>query len=195
MRREGITDRRRLRLAGTLAIALAVTSGCGQDATQEEGGANPRPTGALEQEETTQGSPSPQATEGDVDLLGARDAALREYPGGTVYDVELEEFNQQWSVELVHEEDELELEIDAQSGEIVEAEEQILDEPDVDLSGLPEDSLVTAVEAALEESGGDQATEAELTEEGGRRIWEIEIDDEQTFGVDAETGEIRTTGS
>lgn len=196
MRREGTTDRGRLRLAGALAVALAVASGCGQDsAQQEESEVNPRPTGALEQEETTQGSPSPQAGGEIPDLLAARDATLQEYSDARIYDIEWEESEQRWSVELARGEDELELEVDPQSGEVTETEEELLDGPDTDLSGLPEDSLDTAVAAALEESGGDRATEATLDEEDGRRVWEVEIDDEQTVDVDAETGEVVATDS
>lgn len=190
MRRERSTGSGRLWAAGTLAAAFVAASGCGGDVTPDEGGGDPRPTGALQQEDPTSASPTPEAPAGGVDLLGARDAALREYPGGVVYDVELEEDERRWDVELVHEGTERELGVETGSGKVSELEGENPDGPDTDLAGLSADSLDTAVEAALAESGGNRATDASVDEEDGRRVWEIEVDDDQTVDVDTENGQV-----
>ncbi|KUP96689.1 hypothetical protein AC529_10915 [Thermobifida cellulosilytica TB100] len=194
MRRGRTTGPGRLGAAGVLTAVLVAAAGCGGDATPGKGGDDPRPTGALQQEQEEGVPPTPQAPAGGVDLLGARDAALREYPGSVVYSVELEEDDRQWKVELVHEGTARELGVETDSGKVSELRGERPDGPDADLSGLPADSLDTAVRTALEETGGSRATDATVDVENGQRVWEVEVDDRQTVDVDPLTGKVVTPG-
>lgn len=195
MRRVESTGLRWVGAVGALLIAVGAAAGCDGDATPDEGGGDPGPTGRLEQRGSPEASPSPANPESRIDLLRARDAALEEFPNGVVYDVELEEDSHRWTVEVSAEGAEHALAVDARSGDVSELEADMPDGPDADLAGLSARSLDTAVRVALDDSGGSEATEASLDKENGRRVWKIEVDDGRTVAVDTETGEVVATDS
>lgn len=180
------TRRGRAGLTGAVLLALVAGGGCGGDATPDESGGSTMPTGALESEATTTASPPALP----VDVLAAADAARAEYPQGTVHEIELEEDAPRWHVALITREGVgRELVIDANSGDITADEERPSGGAGA-AEGLAEDSLDTAVAAALAESGGNRVTQASVEEVDGRPVWRVEVDDTTAVDVDAETGEV-----
>lgn len=193
-----IAPRRRAAIAAAAVAALTLASGCGSD-EPEYGGQAPAHS-AMEPHETAE-----QEKPVKVDLLAARDAVLREYPGSLVHDVDLEEDDQVWTVEFTYDGYERDALVDAVSGKVSQNRDLPHDDndrPSWDMSALPEDSLDTAVAAALKELRGDRVVDASLGDDDkGRLFWKIEVDDpdpvdagtETTVTVDAQTGKVVET--
>lgn len=88
------------------------------------------------------------------------------------------------------EEFEYELDIDAETGEIIKQEQ---DEDDDSDDSLDLDGIITpqeAMESALEAAGSGYVEEWTLEVEGGRTIYDVDVEEGNDQKVDAQTGEV-----
>lgn len=136
---------------------------------------------------------SPQASV--IGLDRAKEIAEGRLPGGTVTKLELDKEDGRWIYEGEIRKDnvEVDFEIDAYSGEIIQWEQDIDDDhPNTTLSGkvIGMDKAKQIAETRLP---GGKVVELELDEDDGRLIYEGEIETtavEAEFEIDAITGEV-----
>lgn len=157
-------------------------------------------TEAPEEDETTEeASPTEEETEEGGDdagtsdehpVFGAIDAAEQEYPDGVV--TEFDHEGSYVEVYVVEGDTEWELDIDAETLEVISTDQDSVDSDDrqeVEAIGI---DITEALQTAVDESGA-QPHDAELDSEGGTVVWEFEMDNGSEVYVDVATGEVTRT--
>ncbi len=153
------------------------------------------PVEADEETATKEAIGGQSATVGPVD---ASRTALGAHPGTQVVSVSLERVRgvSAWEVEVVSEEGQWEVSVDAVTGEIILDEVEHSDDLAEDLSLLAAASLdfEEAITAVLDAVPGGSLVELDLDEELGRPTWEGEVLSKEHLShevtIDAATGEV-----
>lgn len=199
-------------LSVTAAAALAL-SACGpddeldgQDAPQDvtvdpdedQEDADETEAEGQDDAEAGQDQEAETETEGQDDASGAEDealydavaAVLQEYPDGvfTEYDDE----GSYYEFFVYDGETEWELEVDAESFEIIDVEDDGIDDEDRQEAEAVEIEFEDALRTAAEE-GGAVATEADLDTEDGMVVYEIELANDSEVSIDVATGDVVST--
>lgn len=196
-------------------MAIFVLSSCGNDngdvqqgtAEESESRSSESIPASSQQESSTsttesssseQNSQAADSTTVDVSMQEAVDIYLNEYPNAQIEEIEFEKEHGRWIYELSGAlgDREYELEIDAESGEIVDRDEDDLDQNNRYLNLDKIIDPTEAVEIALQEIGEDailDGWELEVETHNGQDVpvYEIEFsNDNREVDVHGETGEI-----
>lgn len=134
----------------------------------------------------------------DIDLSGAVDIFNETFPGASISDVDFEIENEgpKYSIDGFDGQNEYELDIHADTGEILKQETD--SDTDTDDQAIDFDLIISpqeAMEIALEDAGSAKVRDWDLSIDDGRTIYEIDLDDEDPnlfddVDIDAVTGEI-----
>ena len=134
----------------------------------------------------------------DIDLSGAVDIFNETFPGASISDVDFEIENEgpKYSIDGFDGQNEYELDVHADTGDILSQETNSDTDPDdkaidFDLIISPQE----AMEIALEDAGSAKVRDWDLSVDDGRTVYEIDLEDEEPnlfddVDVDAVTGEI-----
>lgn len=134
----------------------------------------------------------------DIALSGAVDIFNETFPGASISDVDFEIENEgpKYSIDGFDGQNEYELDIHADTGEILKQETD--SDTDTDDQAIDFDLIISpqeAMEIALEDAGSAKVRDWDLSIDDGRTIYEIDLDDEDPnlfddVDIDAVTGEI-----
>lgn len=134
----------------------------------------------------------------DIDLSGAVDIFNETFPGASISDVDFEIENEgpKYSIDGFDGQNEYELDIHADTGEILKQETD--SDTDTDDQAIDFDLIISpqeAMEIALEDAVSAKVRDWDLSIDDGRTIYEIDLDDEDPnlfddVDIDAVTGEI-----
>lgn len=161
-----------------------------EDPTDEETGGESADTGNIEGDPD---SPGIQGIEFSVSVFDAIDIFNQEFDTPYIEEIQFERDDGRYVYEFEGWDGEFdyEMDIDAETGEILSQEtDSDSDEEDIlDLEGIitPQE----AMEIALEASGGDYVEEWQLELEDGYTVYDIDIEGGEDQDIDAHTGEIR----
>lgn len=134
----------------------------------------------------------------DIDLSGAVDIFNETFPGASIssVDFEIENEGPKYSIDGFDGQNEYELDVHADTGDILSQETNSDTDPDdkaidFDLIISPQE----AMEIALEDAGSAKVRDWDLSVDDGRTVYEIDLEDEEPnlfddVDVDAVTGEI-----
>lgn len=134
----------------------------------------------------------------DIDLSGAVDIFNETFPGASISDVDFEIENEgpKYSIDGFDGQNEYELDIHADTGEILKQETD--SDTDTDDQAIDFDLIISpqeAMEIALEDAVSAKVRDWDLSIDDGRTVYEIDLDDEDPnlfddVDIDAVTGEI-----
>lgn len=152
------------------------------------------------------GSASPTATsptaapgsgtasvQGGDPAYAAIDAILGQHPNGIVVEMDLDDDDRTWEVDVVVGEEVKEYDVTT-DGEITEGLRPQIDD-DVRRAGEAEVTAESAITTALEGRDGQTVDEVDLDDEDGTLQWQVELDREDgsdgaELKIDAKTGEV-----
>lgn len=134
----------------------------------------------------------------DIALSGAVDIFNETFPGASISDVDFEIENEgpKYSIDGFDGQNEYELDIHADTGEILKQETD--SDTDTDDQAIDFDLIISpqeAMEIALEDAVSAKVRDWDLSIDDGRTVYEIDLDDEDPnlfddVDIDAVTGEI-----
>lgn len=149
-----------------------------------------------EQEDSQDGAEAQDAQDGasseDEALYEAVAAVLEEYPDGVF--TEFDDEGDYYEFFIYDGETEWELEVDAESFEIIDVEDDGIDDDDRQEAEAVEVEFEDALRTAAEE-GDAVPTDAELDTEDGAVIYEIELANDTEVYLDVASGEVVSTGN
>ena len=209
---------RKTALTGTGLLAAFALAACGT--ADDDTATTPQETAM---QNTTTQSPAPAANDDDQDDTGtasptaaatsptaapgtgtasvqggdpayaAIDAIIAQHPNGIVVEMDLDDDDRTWEVDVVVGEEVKEYDVTT-DGEITEGLRPQI-EDDVRRAGEAEITAEQAITTALEGRDGQTVDEVDLDDEDGRLRWEVELDREDgedgaELKIDAKTGEV-----
>lgn len=209
---------RKTALTGTGLLAAFALAACGT--ADDDTATTPQETAV---QNTTTQSPAPAANDDDQDDTGtasptaaatsptaaprtgtaswqggdpayaAIDAIIAQHPNGIVVEMDLDDDDRTWEVDVVVGEEVKEYDVTT-DGEITEGLRPQI-EDDVRRAGEAEITAEQAITTALEGRDGQTVDEVDLDDEDGRLRWEVELDREDgedgaELKIDAKTGEV-----
>ena len=158
----------------TSTTTTSETSASGDDATET----------TTSDQTTGTSSPSDPGGADETGLQAVLDAieAAEKETGGTVYEVDDQDDDGSWEIDVAKGNQSIEVEVDA-DGRATTDDDDDLDDDDRAGLDAAEITVGDAIEAALEEVDGTFA-DAELAEEDGNHHWEVSIDTEDRDEVE-----------
>lgn len=191
------TTRRSLSAAFALTLALGL-SACGTGDSSTDGVTAESPNAGVEQtDDTTQDSAD--TSSGDVSDINAvalaAIATAQAETGGVAYEIDDEDDNREWEVEVRVGDRSVEVNVSFDGGTVLSTDDD--DDLDSDDRAALDAATITleqAIETALAEVNGT-LDDVELDSDDGRHYWEVTIDDSDRgddveVKVDVTTGEI-----
>ncbi|MDO5457065.1 MAG: PepSY domain-containing protein [Atopococcus tabaci] len=147
---------------------------------------------------TSSDAPGLEAQTFEIDLMAAVDIFDETFPGASIdsVDFEIKNGEPQYSIDGFDGQNEYELDIHADSGEILKQETD--SDTDTDDDAIDFSLVISpqeAMEIALEDAGNAKVKDWDLSVDDGRTLYEIDLEDEDPnlfddVDVDAVTGEI-----
>lgn len=204
---------RKTALTGTGLLAALALAACGT--ADDDTAANPQET-AVQQSPTqaattapasasgsasasASGSASPAAAAGSVERQGddpayaAIDAILGLHGDGVIVEMDLDDDDAKWEVDVVVGDDVKEYDVTT-GGQVSEGVRPQIDD-DVRRAGEAQVTAETAISTALQGRTDQTVDEVDLDEEGGTLVWKVELDRENgedgaEVKIDAKTGDV-----
>ncbi len=195
----------RIALIAVASSAVLAMAACGSDTEPDTPDATVSTTSSASSSEaedsstsespSTSSSTSPSSDSAGDDGLAAVAAAVdaaESKTGGTAYEVDDQDDDGSWEIDLAKGTKSIEVEVSA-DGKVTEQERDDLDQDDRAALDSAQITITEAIEKALDEVEGT-FDEAELEEEGGTYYWEVSVDtggdDDREVYVDVVTGKV-----
>lgn len=179
--------------------AGAATGDAAQETAQEvsESAAPEQSAGDDDADDQADDAASQEAPSGDTNIAAAIDAIATAEAENDGIAVQIDwEDRDEWEVEVVEGDREIEYRISADGGEVVDSRDE--DDDDDDDRAAAEAASVSmseAIQSVADEHGGDLES-ASIDDDDNRVGYEIEMreggDDDREFWVDAESGEVQS---